>query len=244
MKKTAVVTGASRGIGAAIAETFAKNGYSVIINYNSSVDAALTLRDRLRMSNPDVEMFRADVSTSEGADALIKYASDHFGRVDVLVNNAGIAHTGLFTDMTDGEYRRLMSLDLDGAFYCSRAAAKEMICAHSGAIVNISSMWGLVGASCEAAYSAAKAGVIGLTKALAKELGPSGIRVNCVAPGVIATEMNSHLSDEDIAALADETPLSRIGQPHEVAEAVLFLASEKAAFVTGQTIACDGGFAV
>ncbi len=244
MKKTAIITGGSRGIGAATAEIFAEAGYAVVINYHRSEDAALMLRDRLRKTYPETEVFCTDVSTSEGADALVKYASERFGSVDVLVNNAGIAHAGLFTDMTDDEYRRIMSVDLDGAFFCSRAAAKEMIRAHSGAIVNISSMWGLVGASCEVAYSAAKAGVIGLTKALAKELGPSGIRVNCVAPGVIATEMNSHLSDEDIAALADETPLSRIGEPHEVAEAVLFLASEKAAFITGQTLSCDGGFAI
>lgn len=242
MKKTVIITGGARGIGASAARIFAENGYAVIINYRKSEAAAQALRDELRESNPDVEIFRADVSVSGDADAIVRFAVERFGSVDVLVNNAGVADFGLFTDITDDDYRRVMSVDLDGTFYCSRAAAREMIKAHSGAIVNVSSMWGLVGASCEAAYSAAKAGVIGLTKALAKELGPSGIRVNCVAPGVIATEMNSRLSEADLAALADETPLSRIGQPREVAEAILFLADERASFVTGQVLSVDGGF--
>lgn len=244
MKKTVIITGGARGIGASAARIFAENGYAVIINYRKSEAAAQALRDELRAENPDIEIFRADVSVSEEADALVRFAIERFGSVDVLVNNAGVADFGLFTDMTDADYRRIMSVDLDGTFYCCRAAAREMIKAHSGAIINISSMWGLVGASCEAAYSAAKAGVIGLTRALAKELGPSGIRVNCVAPGVIATEMNSRLSEADLSTLADETPLSRIGQPCEVAEAILFLADERASFVTGQVLSVDGGFAV
>lgn len=244
MKKTVIITGGARGIGAAAARIFAENGCAVLINYSKSESDAMALRDELRESNPDVDIFRADVSVSEEADALIRFAVERFGSVDVLVNNAGTCDFGLVTDMTDEDYRRLMSVDLDGTFYCCRAAAREMIKAHSGAIVNVSSMWGLVGASCEAAYSAAKAGVIGLTKALAKELGPSGIRVNCVAPGVIATEMNSRLSEADLSTLADETPLCRIGQPREVAEVILFLADERASFVTGQVLSVDGGFAV
>lgn len=244
MKKTVIITGGARGIGAAAAEAFSEAGYAVIINYSKSEADARALCDRLRITNPDAEIFRADVSVSADADALVNFAVDHFGGVDVLVCNAGIADTGLFTEMSDDAYRRLMSVDLDGTFYCCRAAAREMIKAHSGAIVTVSSMWGLVGASCEAAYSAAKAGVIGLTKALAKELGPSGIRVNCVAPGVIDTEMNSHLSADDLASLTDETPLCRIGQPKDVAEAILFLADERSSFVTGQVLSVDGGFAV
>lgn len=244
MKKSVIITGGARGIGAAIASLFAKNGYAVIMNYNKSEKEALALRDSLREINPDVEIFHADIAKSADADALIDFAVRRFGSVDVLINNAGVSEVGLFTDMTDEAYRRLMSINLDGTFFCCRAAAREMIRSHSGAIVNISSMWGISGASCEAAYSASKAGVIGLTKALAKELGPSGIRVNCIAPGVIATEMNAHLSPSDVAELADETPLCRIGQPSEVAQAVLFLADERAAFVTGQVLSVDGGFAI
>ncbi len=242
--KTAVITGGARGIGAEICRAFAKAGYAVIINYNTSEASAEVLKSELTENGFTADIFRADVSQSHEANALIKFAVDTYGSVDVLVNNAGVAHFGLFTDMTDCEYRHIMSVDLDGTFYACRSAAREMIKNHSGTIVNISSMWGIVGASCEAAYSAAKAGVIGLTKALAKELGPSGIRVNCIAPGVINTEMNRRLSPDDISALSGETPLCRIGEPCEVAEAVLFLASDKASFITGQTLSVDGGFAV
>lgn len=244
MKKTAVVTGGAKGIGKAISEKFAEAGYNVVINYNASKTLAEDLRSNLISKGYSAEIYRADISASGEADALIKFAVERFGSIDVLVNNSGVASFGLFTDMGDSEYRKLMSVDLDGTFYASRAAASEMIKRHSGAIVNISSMWGITGASCEAAYSAAKAGVIGLTKALSKELGPSGIRVNCVSPGVINTEMNSRLSEEDLNALSDETPLCRIGEASEVADAVLFLSSEKASFITGQNLSVDGGFAV
>ena len=244
MKKTAVITGGARGIGRAICEAFATNDYNVIINYNKSKKEAEELKTSLSEKGYSAEIFPADVSKSADADALISFAVENFGSIDVLINNAGIAHFGLLTDMTDEEYRRIMSVDLDGTVYASRAASREMIKNHSGAIVNISSMWGITGASCEVAYSAAKAAVIGFTKALSKELGPSGIRVNCVAPGVINTEMNRILTEEDLAALADETPLCRIGEPFEVAEAVLFLASDKASFITGQTLSVDGGFAL
>lgn len=244
MKKTVIVTGGARGIGAAVSTVFARAGYNVIINYNTSEKEAVSLADLLTAEGATALPFRADVSVSQEADALVAFAADRFGGVDALINNAGVAGFDLINDVTDEKYRRIMSVDLDGTFNCCRAAASLMVKAHSGTIVNVSSMWGITGASCEAVYSAAKAGVIGLTKALAKELGPSGIRVNCVAPGVIDTEMNARLSEEDVAALADETPLCRIGTPNEVAEAILFLASEKASFITGQILSVDGGFAI
>ncbi len=244
MKKTAVVTGGARGIGAAVSAAFARAGYNVIINYKSSEKEAVALAEALSAEGASALPFCADVSRSNDADALMAFAAEKFGGVDVLINNAGVAGFDLLTDVSDEKYRFIMSVDMDGTFNCCRAAASLMVKAHAGAIINVSSMWGITGASCEAVYSAAKAGVIGLTKALAKELGPSGIRVNCVAPGVINTEMNSRLSDEDVAALAEETPLCRIGEPYEVADAILFLASEKASFITGQVLSVDGGFAV
>ena len=178
------------------------------------------------------------------AKKLIDYAVSVFGNVDILINNAGIAEQKLFTDISFDDWNRIISVDLSGCFNCSKAITPFFVHQHSGSIVNISSVWGIVGASCEVHYSAAKSGVIGMTKALAKELGPSGIRVNCIAPGVINTEMNGHLSNDTLCSLADDTPLCRIGDPSEVAEAVLFLASDKASYITGQVLSVDGGFAL
>lgn len=244
MNKTAVVTGASRGIGAAVASLFAQNGFNVIVNYKSSAESAARLVDRLTSSGFSALPFKADVGISSEASALVDFAVNSFGSVDVLVNNAGIAEQRLFTDTTDGDWNDMLSVNLTGCFNCCRAAAKYMISKKSGSIVNISSMWGLTGASCECSYSAAKAGMIGLTKSLAKELGPSNIRVNCVAPGVIDTDMNSHLSYEDMTQLINDTPLCRIGTPKDVAEAVFFLASDNASFITGQTLSVNGGFVI
>lgn len=244
MNKTAIVTGGSRGIGAAVSSLLADNGYNVLINYNTSADAALALKSDITYKGSNAEIYRCDVSDGEMVDSMIEFCVNTFGSLDLLVNNAGIAGQKLFTEITDDDWSRMLSVDLTGVFNCCRAASKYMIKKHSGSIVNISSMWGIGGASCEVHYSAAKAGVIGLTKALAKELGPSGIRVNCIAPGVIDTEMNSKLSPEDIAGLAEATPLCRIGKPLEVASVVEFLASDKASFITGQTISVDGGFII
>ena len=243
--KTAVVTGASRGIGAARAVAMAKNGYNVILGYKESKERAEQLAEVL-ISGYGVAAFavKADVSVSKEADELIEVAYKNFGRVDVLVNNAGIAGFKLFTDITDEDWAQMIGTNLTGVFNCSRAAAKYMINAKSGSIVNISSMWGQVGASCEVHYSASKAGVIGLTQALAKELAPSNIRVNCICPGVIKTDMLNNIDDETIDALIEETPIGRIGTPKDIADAVAFLSSESASFITGQVLGVNGGFVI
>ena len=229
--KRVLITGASRGIGAACARVFAKSGYDVIINYNYSEEEALRLAEEI-----GAETIRADVSDSAQVADMFKAA----GEVDVLVNNAGISGFYMLDAMSDDEWNRMMGVNLSGVFYCTRAVLPQMLRRKSGAIVNVSSMWGICGASCEAAYSASKAGVIGLTKALAKEVGPSGIRVNCVAPGAIDTEMNKKLGEEAIKELCEETPLGRLGRPEEVAAAILFLADDEG-FITGQVLSPNGG---
>lgn len=241
--KTAVITGASRGIGAAIAVAFAKSGYRVVINYNKSRERAKALEQILNDSySTEVVCVQADVSTPEGARKLIGEAVSAFGGIDVLVNNAGIAQQKLFTDITDADWQNMISTNLSSVFYVSREATPVMLSKKKGSIINISSIWGETGGSCEVHYSAAKAGIIGLTKALAKELGLSGITVNCVCPGVIKTDMLSSFSEEDLASLAEETPLNRLGTPKDVADAVLYLA--KADFVTGQVLSVNGGLYV
>ncbi len=241
---TVLITGASRGIGAQCALSFAKAGYDVALNYCRSEAKALALVKEIEALGVKAFAVQADVADSAQVKGMFAAVRKELGTVDVLVNNAGIAHVGLLTDMTDDEWRRLIDTDLSGAFYCCREALVDMIRAHSGVIVNIASMWGEVGASCEAAYSAAKAGVIGLTKALAKEVGPSGVRINAVSPGVVMTDMMAGFSDEDVAALKDETPLTSLGSPEDIADAVLFLASEKARFITGQVLSVNGGMVI
>ena len=233
MTGTALVTGASRGIGAEIARTLHRDGWRVIVHYNRAAEAASRLASEL-----GAPCLRADLGDPDQVRAMCQAA----GPVDLLVNNAGVAAYGLFTDMDDAAWRRLFAVNVDGAAACCRAVIPHMVHEKRGCILNISSVWGLRGASCEAAYSASKAALIGLTRALAKELGPSGIRVNCVAPGVIQTDMLGNLTAADLAALAEDTPLGRLGTPRDVAEAVAFLASDRAAFLTGQVIGVDGGF--
>lgn len=233
--KTALVTGASRGIGAAVARALVRDGFRVIINYHNSEAPALALAKEL-----GAEAYRADVADN----AAVQKMFDDVGRVDTLVCCAGVASYGLFTDMSHEQWRSLFSVNTDGCANCCRAAIPGMVRRKEGCIITVSSVWGVHGASCEAAYSASKAAVIGLTRALAKELGPSGIRVNCIAPGVIDTDMLSPLSEEDKTALADETPLCRLGKPEDVAELAAFLASDGAGFITGQVIGADGGFAL
>ena len=240
-----LITGASRGIGAAAARLFAREGWDVAINYNSSREAAQRLAAELSGLEVRAVPIRADVSDPEQAEGLVREAEFSLGGLDAVVCNAGIAlPQQLLTDTKVEQWRRLMSADLDGMFYVLKAAIPGLVRQKRGAIVTVSSMWGLTGGSCEAAYSAAKAGVIGLTKALAKELGPSNIRVNCVAPGVVATDMNGHLTPQDLAALKEETPLGRIGAPEEAAQAVVFLASDRASFITGQVLNVDGGMVI
>lgn len=239
--KVALVTGASRGIGAAIAITLAKSGYAVAVNYTSNTQAADSVVAKITENGGVASTFKADISNPIEVARLFEEVSAKLGDIEVLVNNAGLAHIGLLQDMTDDEISRLVGVDLLGAIYCSKEAVGRMVKNHKGVIINISSMWGEVGASCETVYSACKAGVIGLTKALAKEVGPSGIRVNCVSPGVIDTDMNAELDDETIQSLCEETPLLRIGSAQDVANTVAFLASDEASFVTGQVLSVNGG---
>ena len=240
--KTAVITGASGGIGSAIAAKLASDGYNTILNYNKSQLKAEKLCEHLVSQGFNAVTFKADVSQSEEADALIAFAVKEFGGADILVNNAGIAQQKLFTDITDEDYDRMFNSNVRSVFNCCRAALPYMIHNKWGRIVNISSMWGVCGASCEVHYSASKAAVIGLTKALAREVGPSGITVNCIAPGLIDTPMNAALDKETIKSLCEETPAGRIGTPDDIASAVSFFVSDGASFTTGQVLTVDGGF--
>ena len=242
--KSVVITGGSRGIGRACAVLFASKGYDVLIGYNKNREAAEATLAEIKKYGVKCAAYCADISKKDEARRLISKAMFEFGKVDVLVNNAGIARAALMTDVTESDFHELFATNVGGVYFTSQAAIPEMIGAGVGKIINVSSMWGQVGASCETLYSATKAAIIGLTKAMAKELAPSGITVNCVAPGVIDTEMNACYDEETMWDLREKTPLSRLGTPEDVANAVYFLASEAGSFITGEVLAVNGGFVI
>ena len=244
MSKTVLITGASKGIGAAMAIMYAEKGYNVVMNYNNSAQSAILLQKSLSENGYSVIAYKANVKNRIDVDMMVKETVYRFGSIDILVNNAGISNQGLFTDLSEPEWNDLVGVNLTGVFNCCQAVLPYMINQKSGSILNISSMWGEVGASCEVAYSATKAGVIGLTKALAKEVGPSGITVNCIAPGLIDTAMNQNLAIDDVAAMIDNTPLTRMGTTNDIASAALFLTSENANFITGQVLGINGGYVI
>ena len=245
-QQTALITGGSRGIGAAAVRAFAEAGYRVSFTWHSSADAARRVADTVRETVPGstVLAIRADAADPQQVRDAVEQTARELGGPQVLVCNAGIAQQKLFTDLTDEDWRRMMSVDLDGVFYACRAVLPGMIREKYGRILCVSSMWGQTGGSCEVHYSAAKAGVIGLCRALAKEEGPSGITVNCVAPGVINTDMMASFTEEDRAALAEETPVGRLGTAEEIARTLVFLASPDAGYITGQVIGQNGGLVI
>lgn len=241
MMKTALVTGASRGIGRAIALRLGRDGYYIAVNYRENTAAAEETLRIITEQGGSGALYRADISDGRAVSEMMEKISSETGGAEVIVNNAGIAEQIMFCDITEEKWDRMFNVDVKGAYLVTRAALPFMIHRKYGRIINISSMWGVSGGSCEVHYSAAKAALIGMTKALAKELGPSGITVNCIAPGVINTEMNGHLDGETLDALRDETPVMRLGTPDDVAEAVSYFASQSAGFVTGQVLSVDGG---
>lgn len=237
MKKIILITGAARGIGRGIVEELCRDENNIIIaNYNKSEEQAKQLQER------GIQTYRADVTNKLEVDGMIKYIIDKYGKIDVLINNAGISQIKMFTDITDEDWNNMIATNLTSVFYTTQASIPNMIYNKNGCIINISSIWGMVGASCEVHYSATKAGIIGLSKALAKEVGPSNIRVNVIAPGDIDTDMNKELSEEDIIRIKEETPLGKIGKPEDIARCVKWLIEDE--FTTGQVISPNGGWVI
>lgn len=242
--KTVLITGASRGIGREIAIKFASEGYNIVLNYNNSETKAKTLAKSIEKFGVKCLLIKADVSIESEVVDMVNLALNKFGKIDVLVNNAGVALSKLFQLTTTDEIARVFGVNTFGVINCSKAVVPSMVSEKTGKIINISSIWGKVGASMETIYSASKGAVIAFTMALAKELAPSNISVNCVCPGVIDTDMLLEYSDDDKKELKEQTPLNRLGTPQDVANAVYFLASDNATFITGQVITVDGGFAL
>lgn len=240
MNKVAIVTGGSKGIGASIVKELANAGYSVVLNYNKSENEAHKIKEELSNNGKNIEIFKADVRNRKEIKELVNYTMNKFGKIDILINNAGISQAKLFTDITDEDWNNMIQTNLTSAFYTTQEVLKYMIPQHSGCIINISSIWGLTGGACEVHYSVAKAGLDGMTKALAKELGPSNIRVNSIAPGVINTDMNKNLSEEDLNNLKNEIPLEKIGDPESIAKCTKWLIEDS--YTTGQIISINGGW--
>ena len=242
VSKVIVVTGGSRGIGAEIVRRLAQNNYIVILNYNKSEKEAKNIKEELKKKNINIDIFKADVSKREEVKALIDFAINKFGKIDVLINNAGISQTKLFTDITDEDWNNMIQTNLTSAFYCTQEAIKSMISKKNGLIINISSIWGVTGASCEVHYSVAKAGIDGMTKSLAKELGPSNIRVNSIAPGMINTDMNKIYTDEEIKNIIEDIPLNKVGKTIDIARCVEWIIEDE--YTTGQVISINGGWLI
>jgi 3-oxoacyl-[acyl-carrier protein] reductase len=240
--KTVLITGGSRGIGKCIAENLAKEGYNVVLNYNKSEKQAKQIKKDLEEQGINIEICKADVSKREEVKKLIKFTLNKFGNIDVLINNAGIAKLQMFNDITDSDWNEMISTNLNSVFYTTQEALPNMIHNKNGCIINISSIWGLVGASCEVAYSVSKAGIDGMTKSLAKELGPSNIRVNSIAPGIIDTDMNSNLDDKTKKEITEEIPLNRIGKPIDIYRCAKWLVEDE--YTTGQIISPNGGWII
>lgn len=242
MNKNVIITGGSQGIGKNIVYTLAREGYNIIFTYNSSEKEAKKIREELLSESCNVEIFKADLSKKEEIDELVKFSINKFKNIDVLINNVGISQIKLFTEITEEDWNTMVATNLSSVFFVTQGIAKNMINNQSGCIINISSIWGDIGASCEVHYSAVKSGVNGFTKALAKELGLSGIRVNAVSPGIIDTKMNEHLSKEDIEELKEEIPLRKIGRTEDISKCIRWLIEDE--YTTGQIISINGGWGI
>ena len=242
MERVIVVTGASRGIGKTIAKELAQKGNKVIANYNKSEEQAKELQEELRKQNIEIDIFKADVSKRDEVKKMVEFVLSKYHKIDVLINNAGISQDKLFTDVSDQEWNEIINTNLYSAFCVTQEFLPSMINEKRGCIINISSIWGIVGASCETIYSIAKAGMDGMTKSLAKELGPSNIRVNSIAPGIIDTEMNKGYSEQDLESIRQEIPLKKIGETIDVERCVEWLIEDK--YTTGQVISLNGGWII
>ena len=242
MNKIVIVTGASRGIGKEIAKELAKKEYTVIANYNKSEKKAQELKEELEKENIKIDIFKADISKRNEAQELVAYTINKYGKIDVLINNAGISQIKEFTQITDEDWNNMLNTNLNSVFYMTQETCKNMIHNKKGCIINISSIWGVVGASCEVHYSVSKAGIDAMTKSLAKEMGPSNIRVNSIAPGIINTEMNKDLSEEEINNIKEEIPLEKIGKTKDIEKCVEWLIEDE--YTTGQVISINGGWGI